>query len=221
MKLIGIICRLETLQGQQKWFVNASYIKAFEKYNCALFPILSYASLQTASSLCDALIIPGGYDLRSYYLNEMPHETCTFYHDAQDHFDFSCISAFLEKAKPILGICRGMQMLACYFNSTMIQNLDTTLHAPDHKHALQLPKESILLQLMKDGSVVNSYHHQVVVQCAPCLDVLAMSADNHIEAFQHHKLPILAVQWHPEIAEDDQILPYFLDVVCARSLRRL
>ena len=83
------------------------------------------------------------------------------------------------------------------------------------------PKNSILHQLYSDGTSFNSYHHQAVKQCGEQLDILAYSKEQYVEAFLHKQLPVLGVQWHPEKMENDQLFPYFLDVVCERSLRRL
>ena len=105
MKTIATTCRMESFDSQSKWFINATYVDACSQYGCALFPIVSYASLAVAATSCDALIVCGGYDLRSYYLQEIPDASCNFYEHAQDHFDFACIQAFLQKQKPILGIC--------------------------------------------------------------------------------------------------------------------
>ena len=86
MKTIAITCRMESFDSQSKWFINATYVDACSQYGCALFPIVSYASLAVAATSCDALIVCGGYDLRSYYLQEIPDASCNFYDHAQDHF---------------------------------------------------------------------------------------------------------------------------------------
>ena len=221
MKTIAITCRMESFDSQSKWFINATYVDACSQYGCALFPIVSYASLAVAATSCDALIVCGGYDLRSYYLQEIPDASCNFYDHAQDHFDFACIQAFLQKQKPILGICRGMQLLAVYYGSKLFQNIDINTHATLHAHPLYFPKNSILHQLYSDGTSFNSYHHQAVKQCGEQLDILAYSKEQYVEAFLHKQLPVLGVQWHPEKMENDQLFPHFLDVVCERSLRRL
>ena len=81
MKTIAITCRMESFDSQSKWFINATYVDACSQYGCALFPIVSYASLAVAATSCDALIVCGGYDLRSYYLQEIPDASCNFYDD--------------------------------------------------------------------------------------------------------------------------------------------
>ena len=55
---------MESFDSQSKWFINATYVDACSQYGCALFPIVSYASLAVAATSCDALIVCGGYDLQ-------------------------------------------------------------------------------------------------------------------------------------------------------------
>ena len=73
----------------------------------------------------------------------------------------------------------------------------------------------MLKQLYPHSFSVNSYHHQVVGRLGEGFCTSACSEENYVEAMEHENGRILAVQWHPELLEDDQIFPYFLDVVCA------
>lgn len=215
MKIIGIVMRLEKLDHAYKWFVNETYLNAFETLNAAVFPICSHESLSKAIRVCDGLIIPGGYDIHGYYLHEAQDTRAKTYARNMDHFDLACIEQFVQADKPILGICRGMQMLNVYFHGTLLQHIDTTLHEKRHRHMVTSSEDSFLRQLYPPAFPINSYHHQIVDQLGNSLKCSARSDDEIIEAFEHENHKIIAVQWHPEKLEDDQILPYFLDILCA------
>lgn len=215
MKTIAIIMRLETFSDTSKWFINQSYVQAIQQLHWNLYPICTYESLEYAKSCCDALLVPGGYDIHSSYLNEAMLDTTICYDNFMDHFELDCIRYFDEMKKPILGICRGMQMINVYFGGTILQHIDTSHHAPAHTHVIQLPKRSVLRQLFVNETTVNSYHHQVVGRLGKGLSSIAFSEEMYVEAFLHENRRILAVQWHPEKMADDQIFAYFFDIVCA------
>lgn len=217
MKLVGIIMRLEKFDTTWKWFINQSYVTALSRLQCHLFPICQYEALAFAIQHCDALLIPGGYDIHGYYLQEPLFDTCTCYDTPQDHFDFQCIQQFEQANKPILGICRGMQMLNIYYGGTLLQHINTEKHAINHTHSLQIPERSHLRQLYSNPITVNSFHHQVVGKLGKGLRSTAFSDDMYVEAFLHENKRVMGVQWHPEKMEDDQILPYFFDIICQPS----
>lgn len=215
MKVLAVIMRVEKFEDTWKWFLNQAYIQAIEHLDWALFPICNTASLQTAVSFCNALLIPGGYDVQSYYFKQERDGHILGYDAAMDHFEFACIQAFIKKQLPILGICRGMQSLNVYFKGTLLQHIDTKQHALHHHHVVHVSARSFLKQLYPDSFTVNSYHHQVIGRLAKGFISSALSDESYVEAIEHKSMPILGVQWHPELLENDQILPYFLDVVCA------
>lgn len=215
MKTIAVVMRLEKFDTTNKWFINKSYVDAIATYGWALFPICSIHELVHAASMCDALLVPGGYDVHAFYLNERIDEHCTYYDSFMDHFDLACIDAFYQNDKPILGICRGMQMLNVYFKGSILQHIPSEVHAPDHTHTITTTPHSFLNQLYPPSFEVNSYHHQVLGRLGNNLTASAMSKENYIEAIQHENNRILGVQWHPEQLEYDHVFAYFFDVVCA------
>lgn len=214
MKLVGITMRLEQFDDTWKWFLNKPYIDAITSLQWLIFPICSHESLLYAVKHCDALILPGGYDMHGYYLQEPISDTCTCYDAPQDHFDLQCIKLFNQEHKPILGICRGMQVLNVYYGGTILQHIDVEKHAQNHKHVIQIPKRSHLCQLYANPLIVNSYHHQVVGKLGKGLHSTAFSEEMYVEAFLHENKRVIGVQWHPEKMENDQIFPYFFDIIC-------
>lgn len=215
MKTVGIVMRLEYLDQTWKWFINKPYVDAIHNLEWNIFPICSLQNLSLAVTICDCLIIPGGYDIHGYYLHEDLCKEATCYDTPQDHFDFACIDIFHQHQKPILGICRGMQLLNVYFKGSLLQHIDTEKHAMEHQHLIHFPKRSPFLQLFPAPVMVNSYHHQVIGKLGDGLFSAAFSNEMYVEALVHENKRILGVQWHPEKMENDQIFPYFFDVICA------
>lgn len=105
----------------------------------------------------------------------------------------------LQKAVPVLGVCRGLQMINTYFGGGLTRSLHQCVlnefHL-SHLHTIYLLREPFAGQKI----IVNSYHDQGVLctQLAPSLEVLAETPNGVIEALRHQRKPILAMQWHPE-----------------------
>ena len=122
----------------------------------------------------------------------------------RDDLEWKLVKAFIEKKKPIWGICRGIQVLNAYFGGTLYQDIPDQIggdHAKGVCHPCTLKKDSILGKLFGESMEINSYHHQALDQLASCLVATAWSDSNGhqiVEAVEHESLPIWAVQWHPE-----------------------
>ena len=158
----------------------------------------------------DALILQGGSDVHPSLYGETPRLTNYEFDEERDQYELKLIDAFIRERKPILGICRGFQLLNIYFKGTLHQDLDPS-HFSQHfnlqtsrenYHNIQIQKEGVLSHLYKNtqkGSVV-SIHHQGIKQLGQDLLVEAVSEhDQLIEAFSFQgDNYILGVQWHPE-----------------------
>ena len=143
----------------------------------------------------DGLLLSGGGDLSADLFGQKKHEKSSEPDIRRDTEEFSLIQAFCAKRKPILGICRGIQVLNVFFGGDLVQDI------PNHNnnsHIIKLMPDSFLNKTYGNEITVNSYHHQAIGKLAYGFSALAYSKDGVIEAIMHDKLPILGIQWHPE-----------------------
>lgn len=159
-----------------------------------------------ARELCDmadGLLLTGGADVEPARYGEQTLDACgepDFWRDAAE---FAYARAFIAAKKPILGICRGLQVLNVVLGGTLYQDLPSQLgveHPGGAVHEVAAREGSDLERLFGRRFLVNSYHHQAVKELAPGLAADAVFAGDEriVEAFHHTELPIAAYQWHPE-----------------------
>ncbi|MDR0200491.1 MAG: gamma-glutamyl-gamma-aminobutyrate hydrolase family protein [Streptococcaceae bacterium] len=157
----------------------------------------------------DGLVIPGGPDLDPINFGEEPIAELGRSNYKRDAFELALVKAAQETGKPILGICRGLQLINVALGGTLYQDLAVQYPQIRIKHAQAAPGEqpthhvamspgSYLYQLFGDSAYVNSRHHQAAHKIAKGLTVVATSPDGVIEALESSDGEILAVQWHPE-----------------------
>ncbi len=170
----------------------------------------------------DGLLIPGGWDINPCRYGEENRGSIMIM-DALDELQFSMLDDFVTVGKPVLGICRGFQIINVYFGGTMIQHLSTAfrhfrkLDEPDKAHGCIAAEGSWLAKLYGTKFTHNSAHHQAVDRLGEGLVIDSRcDKDGTVEALHHTSLPIYAVQWHPErmcleLTRDDTVngLPVF------------
>jgi len=155
----------------------------------------------------DGLIISGGPDVSPTLYGQTPGPMTKEFYPDQDETEIGLISSALEMDMPLLGVCRGMQILSIAHGGSLHQHLDDT---PGHEghggydgestdHGVIVEKDSILAELMGTSFFVNSTHHQGVADPGS-LNVSAIAEhDGLIEAVERRdKKFCLGVQWHPE-----------------------
>ena len=152
----------------------------------------------------DGLLIPGGGDINPARYGQKLNGSFMIL-DALDDLQFDILDAFVKAQKPVLGICRGHQVINVYFGGTMIQHLPTAFrhsrkfNEADKVHACHAQKGSWLCSLFGNSFFHNSAHHQSILRCGKGLVVDSRCSDDDvIEAVHHVALPIYGVQWHPE-----------------------
>ncbi len=160
----------------------------------------------------DGLIIPGGGDVSPLVYGENPSRFLGSVSSDQDRFEFDLIKEARIRGIPILGICRGHQVINVAMGGTLYQDIGTQVkdahgHAPtgvdvsEPYHIIRFEGKSALSEAMGGQTLaVNSFHHQAVKDMAPGLRVSARSEDGIVEAFENDDggSMVMGVQFHPE-----------------------
>lgn len=153
---------------------------------------------------CDGLILCGGGDLESSLFGQ-ENQGSNPPDVARDQAELELFRAFYQANKPILGICRGMQVINVALGGDIIQDLPPEVrpfHVPrgkeDQVHPIRAAEDSVLASLYGPVFPVNSWHHQAVGRLGDGLRAIAWAEGGFAEALEHRDRPILGVQFHPE-----------------------
>lgn len=158
-------------------------------------------SLHVPDTTCyDGLILPGGGDIDPKLFGQLPKGT-RYYDPELDRVQLAVLKSFLLDKKPILGICKGMQLINIYFGGDMIQHLSCSdiheYNGEDRVHNTITVSGSFLDYLYGSSFAVNSAHHQAVDSPGQGIRYVQY-AEGVPEALAHQYLPVMGVQWHPE-----------------------
>lgn len=187
------------------------------------------AVLRNIVSHLDGLVLIGGADIDPLWYNEEPRQELGEVDPIRDQYELKLIKFATDMNVPLLGICRGEQLINVALGGTLYQDIPSqrTKHIKHDQgdlpyayasHSVYVRPESELGQILgKDTLYVNSLHHQAVKDLAPGLTVTAYAADSVIEAYEAWPdRPIMGVQWHPEgltAAGDTTMLKLFSHLV--------
>ena len=185
----------------------------------------------------DGLILSGGADVNPLFAGEDPVPALHGVNPARDRGELLLTRLAYDRQIPLLGICRGIQVLAMALGGSVHQDLATALPGtalvkhdqdmPRHvaSHYVEAEPGSLVERLLGRRFAVNSFHHQAVAEPGPRLRVTARSRDGVVEAVEStEQKSILGVQWHPECflaGGDETMMPLFRHFVTeADSYRR-
>lgn len=194
-----------------------AYLKALTRAGAAAVIVprrLPADALSAVFQKLDGLLLPGGGDIAPARLGGEWHSAVYGVDEERDELEFTLVRWATEQAKPILGICRGIQVFNAALGGSLY--LDIASQRPGsarHDTAHELPRDHLAHQVSVEpgsrlaacwgGGPVNSWHHQAVREPAPGLRVTAQAEDGLIEGLELPDHPFaLVVQWHPEWLPD-------------------
>lgn len=197
------------------------------------------ANAQEILSSCDGILIPGGGDIDPDLFSDHTHPTIYGVDRARDLFEKEVILAAHQSGKPLMGICRGVQVMGWAFGGELYLDIDSEMppvdsfkghkHFPNQEshhiaHKMTIESHSHLADILGVTSIgVNSIHHQALKSVKSPLRVVGRSPDGLIEAVEDSHHPwFIGVQCHPERLPGNAVWrKFFVDFVqfCITSCR--
>ena len=180
----------------------------------------------------DGLVVTGGVDVAPALYGQSPHPTVLGVSDERDGFELLLLREAIRRDLPLLGICRGMQVLNVALGGTLIQDIpsaigskvahdDPARERDQLAHDVEVDDGSRLARLLGSGQLaVNSFHHQAVDRLGEGLVATAYAPDGIVEGVEIPSARhVVAVQWHPESfwRDFDRFGPLFVSLVRAAS----
>ena len=212
MKKIGITAFYAHNETRKMSTVDRQYVEAVIAQGALPVIIPTTPDFYLAKDYIDsvdALLVTGGCDVHPLYYSAEPHVAVATFSQERDYFEEALINSAIEKGIPVMGICRGMQMINTVLGGNLIQHIPAQVENPichvqkddeqwEPCHTVKIEKDSILYPIFGEMAFVNSYHHQAVKDLGRGLTPIAYSPDGICEAYECREKKILAVQWHPE-----------------------
>ncbi len=203
------------------WVMNQRYFMAVTVVGAVpwMIPLLDddLPTLREIYERLDGLLIPGGVDINPAEYGESVRPECGNLDPARDRVELQLVAWALEDGKPVLGLCRGLQIINVACGGTLWQDLasqNPVFHKHDFfptagferqhlAHQVHLVPGTKLSQLLDSTRVpVNSMHHQGIKQLGRTLTASANADDGLIEAIEGTgEAFLVGVQWHPEVFE--------------------
>ncbi len=206
------VCPLWDEKLKSRWMLPA-YMEMLEAAGAVpvMMPLTTNpATLEPLLNCLDGFLLTGGQDVEPVVYGQARRAECGESSLVRDTMDRAIIEGAAARDKPLLGICRGIQILNAVCGGTLYQDLPTQHPGVNHSmtapydrtvHSVTILSDTPLADILGAGQMsVNSYHHQAVKEPASCLKVSAVSEDGLIEGlYAPGKRFLHAVQWHPEL----------------------
>ncbi len=217
--------------------VPRTYSNAIERGGGAPFILpltLDEHLVRSLLGVADGILFIGGKDVNPERYGEKPATELMDSPPLLDDVQFLMARTALDMGLPILGICRGAQVVNVALGGTLVQHVpdafpeSTLIHIPEPlasssgiDHEVDADPGSILHDIFGPSIPVNSIHHQAIKEPGTGLKITARATDGVIEGTEHETRPIMTIQWHPEVmlTKNDAMLPLFEHFVgiCANN----
>ncbi len=162
----------------------------------------------------DGLVLAGGEDIDPARYGQAPHRRAGIPSAERDAWEGALLAAALEGGTPLLGICRGMQLMNVHTGGTLHQHLPDVVGHEEHnpalgvfeRHEVTAVEGTLLARLLPGTSAVATHHHQGVDRLGAGLTASALAGDGTVEALEVPGAGFaLGVQWHPEMTGDQDV----------------
>ncbi|MEU3554823.1 gamma-glutamyl-gamma-aminobutyrate hydrolase family protein [Streptomyces fragilis] len=172
----------------------------------------------------DGLLLPGGVDIDPVLLGQARHPETDRAQPLRDAAEMLLLRGALERGLPVLGVCRGLQLLALEYGGSLHQHLPDVLghtgHCPAEgvfgEHPVSFAAGSVVAEVYGPRARVNSHHHQGIDDPG-ALRVTGRSEDGLAEAVEDpSRRFVVGVQWHPEVSGDDSLFARFVTACATR-----
>ena len=207
--LIGITARVADKENYSVRTVYANAVRSAGGIP-VFVPLTPAENLEEYVSLLDGFLVPGGWDVNPLLYGQQPHPTVTLTSRELDLAEMAMIRMFLAVKKPVLGICRGHQVINVCFGGTLHQDINTQTgssmghfqdlgYRAEPTHSVRIEPDSRLGAILsKEWAEVNSLHHQAVKEPGEGLRAVAYAPDGTVEALEDAQGLVTSYQWHPE-----------------------
>lgn len=218
--------------GYERIYVNKDYVSSV--ISAGAVPLMipmdaTEENLRQTLELVDGMIFSGGHDIAPIRYGEEPHQKLQDICPERDEFDFLLYRLAKEHSLPILGICRGFQLMNVseggkLYQDLSLKNTESLKHSQGHgpsvpTHTVKVESGSKFYKILgKEEIRVNSFHHQAVKSTSENVAISGKALDNVVEAIELKNYPFgLGVQFHPEMlqAKEEDMKKIFAALVSA------
>jgi putative glutamine amidotransferase len=221
--VVAVSAQRRTDAGRERVALNTAYVSALTRAGLVPLVIPPLLDPADAAAVVDAtrgLVLTGGEDVEPARYGAVPHSYLEGTDRGRDALELELIRCARARARPILAICRGIQILNVALGGTLYQDLKSEhTGSIDHqdkagRHAIRVAPGSLLHRTLGAAvATVNSRHHQAVRDLAPGLRATAWAEDDLVEAVEWDAPWMLAVQWHPEDLTETALFAGFAQAV--------
>lgn len=230
--LVPIPIQDQSADGRLRFSLSANYVKAL--LACGAVPLLLPVGVDLGEARAlfeqaDGVMLTGGGDVNPKRYHQAQHEETYGIDDERDELEIALVRWAAEADKPLLGICRGIQVVNVALGGSLNQHIEDHRGNPQQRsavlHNVRVVSGSRLAHAVGTGEIgVNSFHHQAIERLAEGLTITARAPEDGV--IEGVELPrcryFVAVQWHPEdmFEERKDMRALFCDFVqaCARAM---